>query len=199
MTPPSHRWYEDVQALVSGALLFAFAVVCFREAGLLTGGTTGLAFLAHYATGLPFGILYFVVNLPFYVFAAKAFGARFTLKTFCAVGLTSLFVELLPRWVAIGRIDPWFAAVLGGLLAGAGLLMMIRHEASLGGIGVLAIHLQNARGWRAGAVQMAADALIVAAAFAIVDPQRVGLSIVGALVLNLVLGINHRPGRYFGH
>jgi len=199
MTPPAHHWYEDAQALVSGTLLFALAVACFREAGLLTGGTTGIAFLAHYATGLPFGALYFIVNLPFYVFALKALGARFTLKTFCAVGLLSLFVELLPRWFAIGHIDPLFAAILGGLLAGAGLLMLIRHEASLGGIGVLAIYLQKTRGWRTGYVQMAADAIIVAGALAIVEPLRVGLSVVGALVLNLVLGINHRPGRYFGH
>ena len=39
---------------------------------------------------------------------------------------------------------------------------------------------------------------IVCGALAIVDPLRVGLSVLGALVLNMVLAINHRPGRYFG-
>ena len=39
---------------------------------------------------------------------------------------------------------------------------------------------------------------IVCAALAIVEPTRVALSILGALVLNMVLAINHRPGRYFG-
>jgi len=169
-----------------------------RQAGLLTGGTAGLTFLVHYASGQPFGLLYFLINIPFYVFGLLALGRAFTLKTFCAVALLSAYSELLPRWVAIERIDPLFAAILGGLLAGAGLLMLIRHQASLGGLGVLAIYLQKKRGWRAGSVQMLADGFIVCAALYMVEPGRVALSVLGALMLNLVLTINHRPGRYFG-
>ncbi|HEX5803747.1 MAG TPA: YitT family protein [Azospira sp.] len=193
-----HSLFEDAQALATGTLLFAFALMLLRQAGLLTGGTAGLTFLAHYASGVPFGLLYFLINIPFYVFGLLALGRAFTLKTFCAVALLSAYSELLPRWVAIERIDPLFAAVLGGLLAGAGLLMLIRHQASVGGLGVLAIYLQKKRGWRAGTVQMLADGFIVCGAFFIVDPEKVALSILGAVMLNLVLTINHRPGRYFG-
>lgn len=193
-----HSLFEDAQALATGTLLFAFALMLLRQAGLLTGGTAGLTFLAHYASGVPFGLLYFLINIPFYVFGLLALGRAFTLKTFCAVALLSAYSELLPRWVAIERIDPLFAAVLGGLLAGAGLLMLIRHQASLGGLGVLAIYLQKKRGWRAGTVQMLADGFIVCGAFFVVDLEKVALSVLGAVMLNLVLTINHRPGRYFG-
>ena len=195
---PIHSLLEDAQALLTGTLLVAFAIVVFRQAGLLTGGTPGLAFLAHYASGVPFGVLYFVINLPFYIFGFMAIGRAFTVKTFVAVALLSLFSELMPRWIQIAGIDPVFAAVLAGLLAGAGLLILIRHQSSLGGIGVLAIYLQKRRGWRAGHLQMAADVLIVCAAFFVVSPERVALSVLGAIVLNMVLAINHRPGRYFG-
>ena len=170
----------------------------FRQAGLLTGGTAGITFLAHYASGVPFGTLYFLINIPFYLFGLKAMGKAFTLKTFCAVGLLSLYSELLPRGIVIEHIDPRFAAVIGGLLAGAGLLMLIRHQASLGDLGVLAIYLQKEKGWRAGNVQMLADGFIVLGALFIVDIEKVALSILGAFVLNLVLTVNHRPGRYFG-
>ncbi len=193
-----HSLFEDAQALATGTLLFAFAVMLLRQAGLLTGGTAGLTFLAHYLSELPFGLLYFLINIPFYVFGLLALGRAFTLKTFCAVALLSAYSELLPRWVAIERIDPRFAAVLGGLLAGASLLMLIRHQASLGGLGVLAIYLQKKRGWRAGTVQMLADGFIVCGAFFVVAPEKVALSVLGAVMLNLVLTINHRPGRYFG-
>ena len=198
MTTHRHHWLEDAQALLTGTLLFALAILLFRQAGLLTGGTAGVTFLAHYATGVPFGLLYFAINVPFYAFGLKALGRTFTLKTFCAVALLSAYTELLPAWITIERIDPVFAAVLGGLLAGAGLLMLIRHQASVGGLGVLAIYLQKRRGWRAGNVQMAADGLIVATALLVVDQAQVALSILGAFMLNMVLSINHRPGRYFG-
>lgn len=199
MTAPSeHSLLEDIQALVSGTLLFAFAIVLFRQAGLLTGGTAGMAFLGHYASGWSFGALYFLINIPFYIFGLLALGKGFTLKTFCAVALLSLYSEVLPLWIHIESINPVFAAIIGGLLAGAGLLMLVRHRASLGGLGVMAIYLQKKRGWSAGTLQMIADGFIVCGALAIVEPTRVALSILGALVLNMVLAINHRPGRYFG-
>jgi uncharacterized membrane-anchored protein YitT (DUF2179 family) len=198
MNAPRHSWLEDLQALVSGTLLVAFAIVLFREAGMLTGGTPGLAFLAYYASGMSFGMLYFLINIPFHILGLLALGRAFALKTFAAVLLLSLFTELLGQWIRIASIAPVFAAILGGLLAGAGLLMLIRHQASLGGIGVLAIYLQKTRGWRAGSLQMIADAFIVGAALLVVEPDRVALSILGVLALNMVLAVNHRPGRYFG-
>ena len=197
-TSDRHHLLEDIQALFSGTLIFAFAILLFRQAEMLTGGTAGLAFLAYYVSDMPFGLLYFLINLPFYAFGLRALGRAFTVKTFCAVSLLSIFSETLPHFVRFERLDPLLAAVLGGLLAGVGLLMLIRHQASLGGIGILAIYLQKTRGWRAGTLQMVADGGIVLAALFIADPARVALSVVGALLLNMVLTINHRPGRYFG-
>jgi uncharacterized membrane-anchored protein YitT (DUF2179 family) len=173
-------------------------VLLFRQAGLLTGGTVGLAFLIHYAGGWPMGIVLFAINLPFYVFAVRAMGWEFTAKTFVAVSLLAIYTEVLPGLISIQSIDPLFAAIMAGFLTGVGLLILIRHKASLGGLGVMAIYLHNTRGWPAGKVQMAADVLIVGAALLVRDPLSVGLSIVGALALNLVIAVNHKTGRYVG-
>ncbi len=191
-----HRPHEDVQALVTGTLFVALGVVMFGQAGLLTGGTAGIAFLIRYTTGMDFGLAFFLVNLPFYVFAWRRLGPVFTLKTFSAVALLSLFAHLLPRGIAFEMLSPPLAAVLGGLLCGAGMLMLFRHHASLGGMNVLVLYLQERMGWRAGRVQMLIDSLIVLAALTVADWPRVALSVLGAVVLNLTLAINHRPGRY---
>ena len=201
LAPPKtdhHSALEDIQALLFGSLFVAMAVVLFRQAGLFTGGTAGVAFLIHYLSDWPFGVVFFVVNLPFYLFAARALGWMFTFKTFIAVALLSVYSEWLPQLIQIGRIDPVFAAVMGGLLAGTGLLMLIRHRSSLGGIGVLAIHLQQTRGWRAGKVQMAADCVIVGLSIFVVPPTAVLISVLGAIAVNVVIAVNHRPGRYMG-
>jgi len=39
----------------------------------------------------------------------------------------------------------------------------------------------------------------VAAAFAVIDPARLALSILSAVALSLVIIANHRPGRYAGY
>ncbi len=193
---PHHGLYEDVHALVTGTLLVALGVVLFGQSGLLTGGTAGLAFLLRYTTGVDFGVAFFLVNLPFYVLAWRRLGPVFTLKTFVAVALLSLFAQLLPHGIAINYLAPATASILGGLLCGVGMLILFRHRASLGGVNVLALHLQARYGWRVGTVQMVIDGLIVVAALWITDWQRVAWSILGAVVLNMVLAVNHRPGRY---
>ena len=191
-----HAWYDDALAFATGTLFIAFGVTMYTHAGLLTGGTAGLAFLAHYASGIGFGPLFFAINLPFYALAWKAMGRAFTLKTFAAVTLLSALTSTIPRWAGFAQLDPWFAAIAGGLLMGAGFLVLFRHHASLGGLNILVLVLQKRFGWRAGWVQMGIDGAILIASLAMVEPQRIAMSIAGALALNLTLALNHRPGRY---
>jgi len=79
---------------------------------------------------------------------------------------------------------------------GSGMQMLFRLRASLGGINVLLLYLQERFGWRAGHLQMALYSAIVLAAFSVRAPPQISWSVLGAVVLNMTLTINHRPGRY---
>ena len=191
-----HSVLEDLQALVTGTLCIALGVAMLKHAGLLTGGTAGLAFLLHYGTGVSFGKLFFLINLPFYWLAWRRMGPRFTAKTFAAVALLSGVTELQPLALTFSTLQRVYAAAMGGLLMGTGFLMLFRHQASLGGVGIVALVLQRDKGWRAGKVQLAVDVVILLGALFVVEPQRIAYSLIGALTLNLTLAVNHRPGRY---
>ncbi|MBU4423485.1 MAG: YitT family protein [Gammaproteobacteria bacterium] len=199
-TPPAasvpHTATEDAVAMFTGVLLISVGVAFFTSAGLLTGGTAGLAFLLHYATGVGFGKIFFVLNLPFYWLALRKLGREFTLKTFAAVLLLSVLTELQAQLLQFSQLQPLYAAIAGGLITGTGFLVLFRHRCSLGGVGIAALYLQDRYGWRAGKVQMAVDCCIVLLALWSVEPVRVLWSIAGAVALNLVLAMNHRPGRY---
>ncbi len=192
----SHTVFEDAQALFTGALFVSLALILFAQVGLLTGGTAGAAFLLHYATGISLGKLFFVINLPFYWFAWTRMGREFTLKTFLSIALLSVMTEFSPRLFAIDRLHPAYAAVLGGLLLGSGCLFLARHRASLGGATIVSLYLQRAKGWRAGKVQMGMDCAIVLLALTVIEPSRVAYSILAAVVMNLFIAVNHKPGRY---
>ena len=71
---------------------------------------------------------------------------------------------------------PWAIALLAALLVGIGLLIIFRHRASLGGINIVALLVQDKTGFKAGYVQMIFDVIIVASAFAVVSPLTVLLS-----------------------
>jgi uncharacterized membrane-anchored protein YitT (DUF2179 family) len=107
-----------------------------------------------------------------------------------------LLTELQPHFLKFSELQPLYAALAGGLVTGTGFLVLFRHRCSLGGVGILALYLQDRHGWRAGKIQMALDCSIVLLALWSVEPTRVALSVVGAVALNLVLAMNHRPGRY---
>lgn len=196
--PARHSAIDDAQGLLYGSFMAAVAMVLLTHLGLMTGQTAGLAVLISYATGWSFGAVFFVVNLPFYWLAFHRMGLPFTLKTFAAVGLLSSFSLLIPGLLSFGEVDPLLGSILFGCLAGGGLLALFRHGASLGGIGILALYLQDRLGWRAGWVQLAFDLVLFLAALAVLDWQMVGISLVGAVVVNLVIAINHRKDRYIG-
>lgn len=193
-----HRVHEDVMAMLVGTLFVALGVSFYTQAMLLTGSTAGLAFLLQYATGWRFGIGFFLINLPFYWLAVRRMGWSFTLRTFVAIGLVSVFSELTAGWIRIEWLQPLYAALMGGSLIGIGMLVLFRHRTSLGGINILALFLQDRYGWRAGYVQLGIDSLIMLVALLVLPLERVGLSVVGAVALNLIIALNHKPGRYMG-
>jgi len=191
-----HSPVEDAQGLAFGVTLAGFGIVLLTHLGLVTGQTAGLAVLISYATGWGFGPVFFIINLPFYWLGWRRMGTPFVVKTFIAVAGLSLLTHFIPGWFELGRVNPWFGAVLFGLLSGSALLALFRHGASLGGIGILALILQDRTGFRAGTTQLLFDAALFALAFLILDPATVGLSFLGAVVTNLVIAINHRRDRY---
>jgi len=197
-TPSRHRLHEDIIAIVIGTTLMAIGITLYRSVLLVTGSTAGLALLLNYATGVGFGVLFFVINLPFYALALLRMGWPFTLKTIGAVGLLSLLSGLVPQWLVVAYVDPVFAALAGGGLMGLGILLLFRHKASVGGINILALYLQENFGIRAGYFQLAVDAVILVSALFVVPADRVLLSLLGAVMLNLIIAMNHKPGRYVG-
>lgn len=191
-----HTLIEDALAIVFGTLMVSFGVTLLKSAGALTGSTAGIAFLISYLTHTSFGLAFFAINLPFYWLAVKRMGWAFTLKTFCAVGLVSLFSHLHPLFIHFSALDPFYATLFGDVVMGIGFIVLFRHKASLGGINILALWLQDRYGIRAGKLQMGVDTCVVLASLFVVSLPMLAASIAGAVILNLIIAMNHRPGRY---
>ncbi len=194
--PRRHSLLEDIQGLLTGTTLAATGLVILTHLGLVTGQTAGLALLLSYATGTSFAFMFFLVNLPFYWLGYKRIGLRFVVKTVVAVALVSGFSVLFPPLMQFDTLDPIFGVVLFGVVTGGGLLAIFRHGASLGGVGILALYIQEKTGFRAGFVQLGFDAFVFLAAFFIIDVNAVLLSLLGAVIVNLVITFNHRKDWY---
>ena len=193
-----HTLFEDALAFVLGTALCALGVTFLTHLGLITGQTAGLGVLLAYVTDAPFGWVFFSLNLPFYILAWLRMGPRFTVKSFIAVAMVSAMAEAFPQLIELGAVNTPLGAALAGAMIGLGLIVIFRHGASLGGVGVLALYLQDRIGFQAGWTQLIFDVLLFGAALVVLDTWLVAWSLLGAVVVNLIIGVNHRKDRYIG-
>ena len=195
-TKVAHTALDDAQGLGLGVFLCGLGMHFLTHAGLITGQTAGIAVIISYLTGWAFGTVFFVVNLPFYLVAYRRLGLEFTVKSLVSVTLLSVVTELLPFGFTIDSLHPALGAVIFGTTVGIGLLAMFRHNGSLGGLGVIALLVQDKTGFKAGYVQLISDAVIFAVAALLFPLPVVAWSLLGAVVLNLIITFNHRRDRY---
>ncbi|MEL7098599.1 MAG: YitT family protein [Pseudomonadota bacterium] len=191
-----HSLLDDAQGLGLGVFLCGLGMHVLTHVGLITGQTAGVAVIIAYLTGWSFGAVFFLINLPFYALAYRRLGLGFTVKSLLSVTALSAVTEALPLGLTFDSIHPALGAVIFGATVGIGLLAMFRHNGSLGGLGVVALMVQDGTGFRAGYVQLIVDAIIFAVAAMLFPLSVVLYSLLGAIVLNLVIAINHRRDRY---
>ncbi|GAC86756.1 hypothetical protein Gbth_001_039 [Gluconobacter thailandicus F149-1 = NBRC 100600] len=194
-----HSHAEDVYAFLIGCSLIVMGLMCLHKAGLVTGGVAGIALLLSYLVPLTPGNLFTLINIPFLLFAIRAMGPQFALKTTIASFGITAFASVLPSVMNLSYVEPLFAALFGGTVIGMGILSLARHQAGVGGTGVMTLWLQKSRGINAGRVQIMIDAAIVATSAFFLPWEKALLSALSALAMSSVLMVFHRPGRYIGH
>ncbi|WP_416885962.1 YitT family protein [Marinospirillum sp.] len=184
----THRWLS----IIEGCLLVALGVHLLQVSQLLISGTAGLGLVLIQVTNLSFGQLFFLLNLPFYILAWRTLGRAFTLRTFFSISLLSLLSELMARYVDLA-IHPILASVLGGLLVGFGLILLFRHQASLGGMNILAVYLERRFNWHASTTLLIGDLGVLLLALFLLEPAQVIWSVLAFIALSSVVKRYHRP------
>jgi len=194
-----HSLAEDAYALVIGCILLVLGLVFLKAAGLVTGGVAGIALLLSYWLPLPAGVLFTLINIPFFAFAHRVMGGRFAAKSLMVNGGIAAFSAVGRLSIRVVDVHPAFAAIVGGTLIGLGILALARHQAGVGGTGVVTLWLQRRRGWNPGLTQIAIDVVILGISLPMLSTGQFVWSAVSAAAISLILIAWHRPGRYIGH
>lgn len=199
IAPVKHTPLENVLAFAVGTFIASLGLYLLSSAGAVTGGTAGLSLLLSSVLGTEFGVTMFVVSAPFYILAVWKRGWTFALGTFLATTAVSALAYLHPIMFGELTLPLVYGTLAGDTLVGLGLLVLFRHNASLGGFSIVAFIAQDQLGWRAGWVQFVLDATVIVAAAFLIDPLTALVSGVGAFVLSVIITMNHKPGRYLGY
>jgi len=134
----SSVWW-NLSIITIGALVFAFGVnsIIVRHS-FINGGVFGTALLIFYKTNLlsP-GILYALINVPFFILGYLKMSGRFVLYSLFSVAMTTLFTEFLT--IDLHIENQIYAAIAGGVILGFGVGITLHSLGSTGGLDVLAI------------------------------------------------------------
>ncbi len=156
----------------------------------LSGGFVGLVLVIYYLSPLlPVAWLYFLFNLPLFALGWMYVGRRFFLYSLAGSILFSLAVRLVPASFPVH--DPILAALLAGIIGGAGAGMILRSLGSAGGVDILSVILLKRFSIRLGSTILVFNTLVLglAALFFSLDAALYTLvyMFVTSYVVNLVV------------
>ncbi|WP_038902884.1 YitT family protein [Dickeya zeae] len=194
----AHTLKDDVYGLVLGVMFIAIGLNLLKLSGMITGGIAGIALLLSYVVPLSIGVLFILTNIPFMIFCYFSMGRTFTLKTLIVNIALSLATQAVPRLLTINYVHPLFSALVGGTFLGMGILSLARHNASVGGTGVVTLWLYKRFNINAGKSQMLLDMLVFAISLFTMPVSLLLWSALSALAMNAMLMNWHKPGRYRG-
>lgn len=113
---------------------------------LIGGGVSGFASILYYATGLPMGVTYFVLNVLLLIIGTKILGTGFGGKTIYAIVMTSVMLSIMPKIIPSDFIHEFalsngklICTFLGGIIAGFGIGLSISQGGSTGGTDIIAL------------------------------------------------------------
>ncbi len=198
---PAESWKRivaNLSLITVGNLIYAAGLnSIIIPQHFLSGGAMGIALIAHYLIPvLNTGYAYLLINIPFFLLGWFTISKRFIL--YSAYGVLSLSaITAFGNFGAIKVVNPILAAILGGIVCGAGCGMVLRSQGSAGGLDILSVYINKKLGLRIGITKTLVSAIVLGSGAIFLDFEAALYSLIyvftSGKVLDAVLtGFNER-------
>lgn len=145
--PSVGRLLKEYGLVTIGVVSYALGWSIFLlPNNLIGGGVSGFASILYYATGIPMGVTYLVLNAILLIIGTKILGTGFGGKTIYAIIMTSVMLALGPKIIPQDFViefsttnGPLICTILGGIIAGLGIGLSISQGGSTGGTDIVAL------------------------------------------------------------
>ena len=163
------EYVKDYALITLGHLAYSLGWTIFLlPNNLVGGGVSGLSAILYYATNIPMGYTYLVINAILLLIAVKILGTGFGGKTIYAIVMTSVCLNVFPSIVPHEFIAEFstsngklICTILGGIIAGVGIGISISQGGSTGGTDIVALLWCKFRNASPGRVILIIDVVII--------------------------------------
>ncbi|EFI41561.1 MULTISPECIES: YitT family protein [Peptoniphilus] len=151
-------------SVIFGTFASSIALVyILKPNGMISGGISGLSVLIENVTGIPLGLLVFLLNLPIMILGLFLLSREFMFFSVVSIFLLSIYISLLekinPNYILTENII--LACVYGGVINGIGGGITFRNGTSTGGFDIIAAILKKYFNISIGSVLMMLNIVII--------------------------------------
>ena len=189
---------------VLGNLSYAAGVnLMINPIHLYSGGFTGIAQLIrtvlldilHFPqiAGVDYmGIIYFLINVPFFLMAYKVMGRKFCVTTLISIAMSSFFLSIIPVPATPIVEDRILASLVGGLGSGYGAGLVLKAGSSQGGQDLIGVCLAKTHpDFKVGVIGIIISVAIYSICLFMYDVQTVLYSIIFAVMTGVFIDRVH--------
>jgi len=143
MKTPRIDWIEESKHLIKiilGSALMAIAISLFLvPAKILTGGTPGMAMIIYFLSDISLGVAMLLVNIPLLIAGFHFVDLGFAIRSIITMIITAVLVDVMAVYVPFPELHSLLLSTLyGGILAGIGIALVLKAQASAGGTSIVA-------------------------------------------------------------
>ncbi|MBR0373453.1 MAG: YitT family protein [Mogibacterium sp.] len=189
---------------VLGNLSYAAGVnLMINPIHLYSGGFTGIAqlirtFLLDFLhvpeiAGLDYmGIIYFLINVPFFIMAYRIMGRKFCATTLVSIAMASALLSIIPVPATPIVQDRILASVVGGIASGFGAGLVLRAGSSQGGQDLIGVCLAKTHpDFKVGVIGIIISVCVYSICLFLYDVETVLYSIIFAVMTGVVIDKVH--------
>lgn len=179
-----------IGGILLGNVFVAFAVsTLILENKLISGGVTGLGIVANHFAGINISLVVGVINVVLFLLGLFFMGKKFALSTLVSTFAFPFLLEFFNTNAIFHHYcqDILLAVVLAGCLIGIGVGLMIRFDASSGGMDIIAIILNKQFGIPVFIMVNLFDFLILCMQATFSDSTKILYSIVLVFITSFML------------
>lgn len=179
-----------IGTIILGNVFVAFAVsTLVLENQLISGGVTGLGIVTNHYTGINISLIVGIINVLLFLLGLFFIGKKFALSTLISTFAFPVLLEFFNTNAIFHNYcqDTLLAVVLAGCIVGIGVGLMIRSDASSGGMDIIAIILNRKLGIPVFIMVNVFDFIILCMQATFSNPTKILYSIVLVFVTSFML------------
>ncbi|WP_245613710.1 YitT family protein [Alkalihalobacterium bogoriense] len=179
--------FKKIILITIGLFLTALGLRLLAVFDFTFGGTAGIASILTFSSELPWGIWFFLVNLPFFIISLRKLGKWFSVYSLLSITGISMISEVLTV-ITYVPLPSWLTTIIAALSIGFGVTLVLNNGSSLGGIHILALYLDQRWKINRGISIFVSDLLIILCAGLLVGWSNAVLSVAAIMIASTIIG-----------